>query len=272
MLERDCLFLSGESGLTMKCVFRQERWMHTCSPSRLIIDNGKLRRDIYPREDLNAIIFYADMDNKLVELENLKNIKNSNIPCWPNIDSLIWMLSRTRMMWTCKEKKLCSQSVEILSYEDKHLVSLEFPFVAKVGDCHRGQNKFLIDSKSTWDDFVWNGTTIFEPFYEGDSIRAFVIGDNIFGVKVDNDTSWIKNTSGAEISCVELSNDIKQHARKCMEVFGIDVGGIDYIVESNGKFHLLEVNQFPGLSNISEEIDQCVEKFLDEKMNVLQSK
>lgn len=270
MLERDCLFLSGESGLTMKCVFRQERWMHTCSPSRLIIDNGKLRRDIYPREDLNAIIFYADMDNKLVELENLKNIKNSNIPCWPNIDSLIWMLSRTRMMWTLMQEKLC-ENIDIAMYENKCQVTREYPFVAKVGDTHRGQNKFLIGNDDDWRRFVWDGDAVFEQFYDGDSIRALVIGSDVFGIKIDNDRSWIKNTCGAEISTIQLSQEIIDHAKRCTKVFGIDVAGVDYIVESSGKFHILEVNQFPGLSNISDEIDACVEKFLCEKMYGLQN-
>lgn len=270
MLNRDCLFLSGEGGLTMKCVFHCDRWMHTCSPSKLVYENGILRRNLYPREDLKAVIVYADMNDKITELENLKNIKKSNTPCWPNIDSLIWMQSRARMMWMCIQEKLCD-NVDIIKFEDKHQVTREYPFVLKVGDSHRGQDKFLIENDDVWRQFTWDDEAIIERFYHGDSTRALVIGDDVVGIKIDNDRSWIKNTSGAEVSTIQLSPQIIDHAKRCVKVFGLDLAGIDYIVKNTGEFNLLEVNQFPGLSNISDEVDVCVEKFLNKKMNQLQN-
>lgn len=270
MLERDCLFMSGESGLTMKCVFRRERWMHTCSASTLLFENNVLHRKIFPREKLNALIFYADMDDKKLEMQNLETIKKSKVPCWPNIDSLIDMCDRFDVLQRCIDEKLIDN--EVVFFDQKmHKSPLDFPFVVKMGNVQRGQNKFLIDCQDTWDVFETTSRSNIEPYFVGTSIRALIVGDQTFGIKIDNTTSWIKNTTGAEISIVNLNDNLIRHARSCAKLFNLDCCGVDYIVEQNGKFHFLECNQFPGLSNISNQITHYVEEFLDNKMSRLEN-
>lgn len=271
MIKRNYLFLSGECSLTMKCAFRRENWMHTCSASRLIIDNQILRRHNHYNENLKGIIFYADMDDKVIEQQNLENINELKIPCWPNIDSLIKMLDRVNVLKLCHKARFVDHQIYVLASNERDKVTLQYPFVLKIGNVHRGQDKFLIESQKTWDSFLeWQNLATVEPYFSGKSIRALVIGDKTFGVQIDNQNSWIKNTQGAEISSVQLSDKLVRHANECVKMFKLDCAGVDYIVEDDGTFHFLEINQFPGLSNISDEINTCVEKFLDYKMKEIE--
>lgn len=274
MFNRNCLFLSGESSLTMKCVFRHDSWMHSCSPSKLLFENNILRRSIFPREDLKAIVFYADMDDKLQELENLIVIKNSKVPCWPNINSLINMIDRQSVMKLCVQNNFIDHKVLFLTYEEVLKTSLEFPVVVKIGNVHRGQNKFLVSSKDDLESLKdnWNESVIVEPFFEGRSVRALIVGDNIFGIEIKNDLNWIKNQCGADICRCELSSELIQHAKNVTNCFNLDISGVDYIVDENNNFHFLEINQFPGLANIDDEVTQCVEKFLDDTLKTLENK
>lgn len=272
MKERDCLFLSGESGLTMKVVFRRDRWEHTCTASKLIFENNVLRRERYHRENLRAIIFYADMDNKQLELDTLNLFKKNNIPCWPNVDTLINMIDRHAVLKQCVDNNFVNHNIDQLLYTDRHRCHLEYPFVVKCGNTHRGYDKFLIQSKSDLDSIQpWQNIATFEPYFIGDSIRALIVNNRIFGIKIDNESSWIKNGPGADVTCVELSNELIQHALDCANLSKLEIAGVDYIIEKSGKFHFLEINQFPGLSNISEECTFYTEKFLDRKMQELEA-
>jgi hypothetical protein len=263
--------MSGESGLTMKVVFRRDRWMHTCSASKLIEDNKKLRREKFVSEELNAVVFYADMVDKKCELQNLLTIKQLNIPCWPNVDVLLSMFDRHTVLRKCKELGLITHPIYQETFYNRHRCSLEYPFVLKSGNTHRGENKFLIESEAIWQSkHQWDGIATMEPFFDGRSIRALVVGDKTFGIEITNNTSWIKNSSGAEISVCELSQDLIAHANTCAKLFGLDIAGVDYIISKDGNFNLLEINQFPGLAFVSEEATGYIEKFLDDKLAQLE--
>lgn len=272
MIERNCLFLSGESGLTMKVVFRRDNWMHTCSASQLILDENKLHRKLFPREHLKAVVFYADMVDKDIEVQNLLAIKRANIPCWPNVDMLIRLLDRHQVLRECVHAGFVKHDICQATFYDMHKCHLKFPFVLKCGNTHRGQNKFLIESEHSWAvKTPWTGIATMEPFFIGKSVRALVIGSKTFGIELRNDQSWIKNSAGAELLNVTLPDKVVKHANDCARYFNLDVAGVDYIIDADNNFYFLEINQFPGLANISVEASEHIEAFLEEKLIQLEN-
>lgn len=267
-MNRQYLFLSGEFRVTMPVVFERENWLHTMSPSQLIIDDkGCLRRQHVPLENLKGVIFYADMDNKQLEKENIEFIINNDISCWPNPKSLLKMINRHDVAKECQIWGLPES--RYFSTREQFSVQLSYPFVIKTGNAHRGQGKHLIlkeEDIPNWDDIA----TI-EPFWKGISIRVLVVGDYAWALRIDNDSSWIKNSAGAETSEMkDIPKAIIAHSLTLMKAFGLDIAGCDYIIDKLGNWHFLEINQFPGV-DILDEATPLIKDFLRAKMNLVES-
>ncbi len=146
-----------------------------------------------------------------------------------------------------------------------------YPFVVKVGNVHRGQGKFLIKSWDEWANFPeWEGDALVEPYFEGTSIRALVIQNKVWGIRTDNPTSWIKNSPGAEQTVCSIPSDVKQHALRLTKVIGLDIAGVDYVINKK-EHHFLEINQFPGLGNYHPNITDHAKRFFLTKMDELES-
>lgn len=276
---RDYLFMSGESGLTLKLAFSRDRWMHTCSATRLVsTDDGFVRREIFPRESLKGVIYLADVDDKQLSFENLclLNQVSTKTVTWPSPHALASCHDRFVVHdWLIKNKHVQHPTwTGLWTHRRDSLKEVKnFPFVVKVGNIHRGQGKFLIKTLEEWDNFpAWTGTDVLvEPFFEGISVRALRVGKRIWGIKTDNSASWIKNSAGAEQSLIRLDAEIRHHARTVSDIMCLDVAGVDYVVDKQGKFHFLELNQYPGLAHYGEKITKHVSEFLLKKMQEIEN-
>ena len=266
---RPYLFLSGEHATTMPLVFSKWLWNHTMTASELIFDEktNTFRRSNIPSEKLKGIIFYADMDDKEKEYRNLLTIKTHNISCYPNVNILLRMFNRHEVMEECVNAGFISHEIYQLLSDEINNFQFNYPVVLKTGNSHRGIDKFLIKNK---DEFPsWEGIATIEPFFEGASVRVLLIGDQFFGTRIDNEESWIKNSPGADISDYYPGKTLVQHAKAVAKYFELDIAGVDYIVDSRGDFHFLEINQFPGISG-SDEISDAAKKFLSNKMDSME--
>lgn len=270
-MNRPFLFMSGEFRVSMPTVFLREQWSHTMSPDHLIIeDDGRLHRKQYVNETLKGVIHYADVNNKEIEKSNLSKIIEHHIPCWPNPHTLLHLLDRHKVLAECASNGYVSHDIYQFRYAERKLPKLWFPFVAKIGNDHRGIGKHLIYSKADFEQLPeWKGYATFEPFFKGDSVRVLVIDNYTVGIKIENDTSWIKNSAGAETSVIDISETLKDHAMNVVTSLNLEIAGVDYIVEPNGYFHFLEVNQYPGI-DVSDEVEDIAKKFLKEKMDLVE--
>lgn len=273
MINRSFLFMAGEFRVSMQPVFCRESWTHTMTPDYLVFEDGKLRRSVHLNEELKGVIHYADVQNKQLEQANLELLMKHNIPCWPDPEKLYDMLTRDFVLICCINSGFVCHDVSL--FLDK---PLPYPFVVKVGNVHRGQGKHLIKCSKDLSELKYvleqeygsmQPSTILEPYFEGISVRVLIIGENVFGIRIDNDNSWIKNSPGAEISLFIPSVSLGSHALAVMDSFGLDVAGVDYILEPDGRFHFLEINQYPGL-DVSDEILEVARKFLNEKMDYVE--
>jgi glutathione synthase/RimK-type ligase-like ATP-grasp enzyme len=240
--------------------------MHTQSAARLVIDNGIFRRKSQFSENLNGVIYYADAENKSIEIDNLTLLNDNSIPCWPNPAALLNMTDRHEVMRRCIDNNIVSHKVIQITYDQIDAISV-YPAVIKTGHSHRGIGKFLVNSKNEIEP--WAGIATVEPFFKGDSVRILILGEKEFGIKITNSNSWIANSPGAESSRFTPSKELIEHARKATDLFGIDAAGVDYILSGN-DFHFLEINQFPGL-DVDDEIAEYAKDFLGKKMAYVES-
>lgn len=267
--------MSGEYKVSMPAVFSQNLWQHSMTPEKFEIRESMLFRPLR-NEFIKGVILYADVTDKSIELSNINAVINTFTPCWPNPVSLRTMLDRHEVMKICgangfvdhgfyQTNNLCSESLES-NYGIRKLFGVSGRVVVKSGNVHRGEGKYLISQEQPFPDF--EGTCTIEPYFEGISIRSLIIGDETFGIRIENEQNWIKNTEGAEIYEYTLSKEIIDHSREVARYFGLDVAGVDYIINKDG-FHFLEINQYPGVSGF-DDIMNCAKKFFISRMKEME--
>jgi glutathione synthase/RimK-type ligase-like ATP-grasp enzyme len=268
-MNRPFLLMSGEFRVTQKIAFLRDHWSHTMSTRKLVVEDGELHREGV-NESLKGVVYYARTEDVAFEIHNLELLIDQKIPCWPDPRVLRRMTDRHSVMQACAKAALIGHPVMIGKHTDPQMQpsSLPMPFVLKLGQSHRGEDKHLITRAADMPT-SWDGLATMEPFFEGRSCRILLVGDRAFGVWYDNENSWIKNSAGAE---TEMWPDppagLVRHARSVADLFGLEIAGVDYVI-SQGPLrrpHFLEINQFPGL-DVSDEVVACVEKFLNAKMD-----
>lgn len=270
---RRFLFMSGEFECTMLAVFRRDLWEHTMTSKRLCVDSEDCvlhRTGIV--EDLLGVVYFHDSSNKEIAESNLKLIVEKGVPCWPDPRRLLKMSDRREVLSTCVDDGLVSHSVQFVLPGE--MIHVPFPFVLKVGNEHRGNGKFLVEKRS--DIPEWDGLATVEPFFYGRSFRVLNVGERSWGVWYENQSSWIKNSPGCSIWSFEFTDRhylsrVLRHARKASKLFGLEISGVDYIIDKHCNWHFLEINQFPGL-NVSDDQVSWTREYLDKKMEFVEKR
>lgn len=274
MTNRPFLFMSGESSVTLKATFRRDAWSHTCVAKRLVSDDKGLRREGV-NETLKGVIYYADVEDKALEQHNLRLLRDENIPCWPDPGLLLSMGDRYTALRRAQQSDLIDHDVWMgpVSERDELIKMRRWwsgPLVMKTGTLHSGHGKHRIEHTSDI-PMHWDGIASFEPFFDGVSYRVLVVGGRHLVIRIDNAENWVKNAPGADVSVVKAPDLAAVHYRMighALEVtdrFGLEVCGVDYVVEGDG-YHFLEANWYPGVSVDDDEFTVHIERFLDEKM------
>lgn len=278
MIERSFLFMSGESSVTALLAFSNPEWDHTTVPSILVQSEYVpkfIRRKNRPREILKGVIHYCDTSDKEIEINNLKLIINNNIKCWPDPVIMLKMTNRHAILEECKSAGFIEHNIFQGTYDEMYSYissgKVVFPCVLKTGTEHRGLGKYLLNSIQDWFALIlFEGIGTLEPYFDGKSVRVLIIGEDIFCIETTNSESWIKNSPGGEIEKIVLNQDIMQHAKNVSKYFNLDISGTDYILEPDGSFHFLEINQYPGVAGF-DDVERTAKEFFKQKMNLIQN-
>lgn len=281
-MNRSCLFMSGEWQVSFPLVMVDDEWVHTNIARSLVKnDDGTFSRNTV-KERIKGCIFFADVESAHLRRNNLLFLLRENVPCWPNPAKILAFDDRFRILKMCVENGHVDHHVDFLTRSNLHLRQNTFPYVLKVGNCHRGEGKFLVstsEEEAALQD--WHGVASVEPFFEGESCRVLFVGNDEFVIHMTNPSSWIKNTEGADIkvynneTLIDFASEfypvlnLIRHARKIRDMFDFEMCGIDYIVNKD-KFHFLEFNMFPGVG-ASPEIEAAASKLFRLKMNIIAS-
>ncbi|UQA60595.1 ATP-grasp domain-containing protein [Polyangium aurulentum] len=247
------LFFTGEPAVTLPLLKQHPAWAPVLSAITFNVTAGRMHRGRSADDDFRGALYLADVRDKDIERHNLRLLSDGAIPCWPAPESLLAASERHAALARCVAAGLIDHPVVQAHFTPEP--RLPFPYVLKIGEEHRGEGKHLIRSAS--DIPRWNGIATMEPFFEGESVRVLLLGDRAFGVRIHNERSWIKNSPGASFEAWNPGEAIVEHARRAMRLFGLEIAGVDYVVDSGG-FHFIELNPFPrvGLSEESAAVAQ----------------
>lgn len=83
--------------------------------------------------------------------------------------------------------------------------------------------------------------------HEGRDIRAFVLGDRVFGAVERRSRGWRTNLSrGGTARAIELPREWASLAVRATQGIGADYAGVDLLPARDGTVYVLEVNGIPG--------------------------
>jgi hypothetical protein len=259
------LFFTGEPAVTLPLLKGRPAWAPVLSALTFEVTAGRLHRRGSAADDYHGCVYFADVRDKDIERHNLGVLSRSGIPCWPSPSALLALSDPHAALARCVGAGLVGHPVVQARWTKEP--PLPFPYVLKVGEEHRGEGKFLI--RSAADISRWEGVATMEPFFDGESVRVLLVGDEAFGVRIRNEGSWIKNSAGASVEPWAPDPALVAHARRAMQLFGLDIAGIDYVIDQGGP-HFIEINPFPRVG-LSPESATAARAFFARRMDEIEA-
>ena len=114
--------------------------------------------------------------------------------------------------------------------------------VAKWGNWHCGENKHKFIGE-------WNSeeSTTFEPFFKGEAVRIMLMGDKAWQIHLTGD-DWLKSIHHHQAGDMPIDAELLADTKKLAAHFGLEMLGVDYMVNENGEKLFLEVNHIPNVT------------------------
>jgi len=172
----------------------------------------------------------------------------------------------------------CPKETILLKYK-QICEDIGLPLVFKHLHLQRGSGVFLIKEASQIPEILKDfpsGDFMFQKLSDNvHEYRVLVLNGKIGAYEEKIKTDKNEFRSNVHLGALEkffdvnsISSDIKEISIKAAKVLGIEVAGVDILVDGKGKAWLIEVNRGPGLTydeNISPEIGNFA-KFLREEL------
>ncbi|MFC1625127.1 RimK family alpha-L-glutamate ligase [Patescibacteria group bacterium] len=173
----------------------------------------------------------------------------------------------------CWNTKVEARKKEIIS-------RLGLPLVAKQLGSQRGRGVLLLRNEEEFNKLnieFPNEEFLFQKYYPSDKeYRVLVLEDRIGSyerkIRTDKEEFRSNVALGAKEEFLDIDKiepEVKKIAIDACKALNIQVGGVDILVDKNGKSWLLEVNRGPGLtydSKVSPELSGLT-KYLARKLN-----
>lgn len=165
-------------------------------------------------------------------------------------------------------------------YKNSEMIigKLGLPMVAKELYSQRGLGVSLIKNKDDFEKLVLNFPLkkfMFQKFInKKEEFRVLVLGNKIgsYERKTSMDPNEFRNnvSLGAKedfMNLDEISDEVKSISIKSAQTLGIEIAGVDVVMDNAGKPWILEVNRGPGFtykSKASKEIFNLAKFFVEE--------
>ncbi len=207
-----------------------------------------------------------------IQTTALNLISLSGIPCVNSAETLKIGFDRLSMLSTIKKHGLPIIDFNVVT-KSNHLknVKINFPFVIKVGNYHGGFGKVLIEDEKKWQDirdllFVTEHYITIEPYinYKRD-IRYIVINDKVWAMSRKG-KYWKANIETTDFVEFEPLKELSDKLKILQREIKADILAIDILEEENGKLHIVEYNDIPGLSGFTDELKYELAEALKRKL------
>jgi RimK family alpha-L-glutamate ligase len=152
-----------------------------------------------------------------------------------------------------------------------HFDKIGFPLVIKATRMGKGAGVFKFDNKESAEEYINTlqkgeiqaKSLLIQSFipYVHD-LRVLVIGRTMYGMKrIPGEGEFRANFSlGGAVEPFPLTNEIKELAADAIKAVGLEVAGVDILIEENGKMCVLEVNHTPGFEGMEKATNENIGK------------
>ncbi len=143
------------------------------------------------------------------------------------------------------------RTCDMFQEQDGVTVPSTYPQVIKIGTVHAGYGKSKLDSKSSFDDFttcmaLHSNYYTSEPFVHNvtHDLRLQKIGSHMRVYKRSSDSSWKNNWGAIKFESVQhIEPRYIEWMNRVGKLFGgLDMFALDVMVTSDGREHIIEVN------------------------------
>ena len=143
-----------------------------------------------------------------------------------------------------------------------------FPCVLKLGDYHMGYGKALARDKETWQDILDLAVLSNKPIsvekyvnYVKD-IRCYYINGEVFCIE-RVPSNWKANVFPKDTKQFFAPQKIIDDTIKFSKAIGADILGLDWIMNNEGNWYVLEGNLSPGMDMIDPPQDIMMDKITE---------
>lgn len=125
-----------------------------------------------------------------------------------------------------------------------------FPLILKATYGDNGQGLRLVRHRNELSELSWTSDIVLAQYYlpnDSYDLKLYVCGQHVFAVRKP---SPLNGDPNAPSSLVATTAELAALARKCGEVFGLELYGVDCIETEAGPV-VIEVNDFPNYTGIA---------------------
>ena len=207
---------------------------------KFLVDTGRLfieRSNGIGMLQVDKVIFHGIFEN---DFDLLVGLSIWNGPCYPNANSM--MNCRLKLPCLARALKVSKFNTPRGLMSAGTQINFSSKRVGKWGNWHCGDNKEII--KGAWES---KEASIIEPFFEGEAVRVVIIGNTSYQIQLEGET-WLKSIHSPDAHFMPIDKELLEDTERIKSAFGMDIIANDYIMDENGKYHLLEVNHIPNVT------------------------
>lgn len=207
-----------------------------------------------------------------IQTTALNLIELSGIPCVNAAETLKIGFDRLSMLSAIRKQGLPVIDFNVVTRPSLlKNIKMKFPFVVKAGNYHGGYGKVLVEDEKKWQDiqdllFVTGHYITTEPYinYKRD-IRYIAVNDNIKAMS-RRGRFWKANVETSDYREITPEKELADKLRDLQKTLKADILAIDILEEEDGKLHVVEYNDIPGLSGFSDALKYELADSIKRKM------
>ncbi len=199
-------------------------------------------------------------------LEVLEQFEANDIPTINTSGAIAGVVDKWHMSQVFQAQEISAPRTWLVPVTELYEHVREFPVVIKPVFGDNGRDVTLLHDREQLERLVWK-----EPFA---LLQTFVAGDSLdlklYGI---SDSVWAVRKPGPLLDCAGMasdmpaeklspSSDLYRLARRCADIFGLSLYGVDCILSAQGP-QVIEINDFPNYTQVGNAGDRIAEFVLN---------